>query len=63
MDITRTFWAWEARKRIKQGWWRDGGIWPRVRLVRNAELDDYIYGDLRPIKPMGLEAYFKGETP
>ena len=35
---------------------RDGGIWPVVRMVRPARMDDFIYGDLAPAKPMGLQA-------
>lgn len=61
MTITRAFWFWQARKRERQGWTKDGGIWPVVRMVRPARLDDYFYGGLAPKKPMGLEVWLSAQ--
>lgn len=56
MNVSRMIWAWQRKQFERHGWWVDGGIWPRLRVVRKATLDDYFYGPLAPKEPMGLAA-------
>lgn len=61
MQISRMIWAWQRSRYLRNGWWIDGGMWPRLRVVRDSTLDDYIYGPLAPTRPMGLAALLASE--
>jgi hypothetical protein len=56
MSIFKFVWAWQLGFYKRAGWRVEGGIWPRLRIVRPAKMDDYFYGSLRPSRPFGLES-------
>lgn len=62
MTLTRMGWAWEAKKLKAAGYWIDGGIWPWLRFVREARLEDYIYGPLGENKLRGLAGWLEDQN-
>lgn len=39
--LYRYIWAWRLREFEGEGWWKDGGIWPRLRVVRKMVASDF----------------------
>ena len=56
MKKSRYVWAWQLKPFVQFGWSVDGGIWPRLRITKSLEIEDYIYGDFGASKLQGLSA-------
>jgi len=41
MKLYRYIWAWQLLDFEDHGWWHDGGIWPRLRVVRRMREDEF----------------------
>ena len=56
MKKSRYVWAWQRKRFERAGWTADGGIWPRLRITKPLEIEDYIYGDFGASKIQGLSS-------
>jgi hypothetical protein len=46
MKISRMIWAWQRKHFSRSMWTVDGGIWPRLRIVRDATPYDFTIGGM-----------------